>query len=238
MVRIHNIRQDIIALKSQYKEAGESERTGLAQLMGFLQKKIRVLRRAEWHQRCRRERARRCAAFIADSFKFTRELLGQKRSGKLVCSQEEMNQYLSNTYSDPKREQDLGQCDILIDPPEPSTQFDLSELQLKEVIEVVPKARAGSAPGPSNTSYKVYKNCSKLLFHLWKILRVIWRRGKIPEQSQSSFPPLGSKLNPDRPVLHNLPAERRSKDLLQHCFQPTVYQFGREHLHRYNSTER
>lgn len=41
------------------------------------------------------------------------------------------------------------------------------------------KARASSAPGLSGTWYKVYKNCPKLLLHLWKILRV---RGRIPEQ--------------------------------------------------------
>ncbi|XP_052402932.1 uncharacterized protein LOC127949523 [Carassius gibelio] len=58
----------------------------------------------------------------------------------------------------------------------------MSELQLKEVREVVRKARASSAPGPSGTSYKVYNNCPKLLLRLWKILRVIWMRGRIPEQ--------------------------------------------------------
>ena len=57
-VRIHNIRQEMKALKSQYKAAGQEERTGLAQLMCILRKKIRVLRRAEWHGRRRRERAR------------------------------------------------------------------------------------------------------------------------------------------------------------------------------------
>lgn len=50
-VRIHNIRQEMKALKSQYKEAGDEERIGMAQLMCILRKKIRVLRRAEWHRR-------------------------------------------------------------------------------------------------------------------------------------------------------------------------------------------
>ncbi|KAJ3614742.1 hypothetical protein NHX12_018312 [Muraenolepis orangiensis] len=58
----------------------------------------------------------------------------------------------------------------------------MSELQLKEVREVVHKARASSAPGPSGTSYKVYKYCPKLLLCLWYILRVFWRRGRIPDQ--------------------------------------------------------
>ncbi|KAJ3614965.1 hypothetical protein NHX12_018534 [Muraenolepis orangiensis] len=58
----------------------------------------------------------------------------------------------------------------------------MSELQLKEVREVVRKARASSAPGPSGTSYKMYKYCPKLLLRLWYILRVFWRRGRIPDQ--------------------------------------------------------
>ncbi|KAL7880336.1 hypothetical protein SRHO_G00025900 [Serrasalmus rhombeus] len=65
-------------------------------------------------------------------------------------------------------------------PPEPEVQFDLMELQLKEVREVVHKARARSATGPSGTSYKVYKNYPKLLLRLWKILQIFWRKGKIP----------------------------------------------------------
>ncbi|XP_062283087.1 uncharacterized protein LOC133987658 [Scomber scombrus] len=181
-VRIHNIRQEMKALKSQYKAAGEEERTGLAQLMCILRKNIRVLRRAEWHRRRRRERARKHAAFIANPFKFTKDLLGQKRSGKLASSQEDIDQHLKQTYSDPAREQELGECNTLIEPPEPDMQFDMSELQLAEVREVVRKARASSAPGPSGTSYKVYKNCPKLLLRLCKILRVFWRRGRIPDQ--------------------------------------------------------
>ncbi|KAL7836371.1 hypothetical protein AOLI_G00276550 [Acnodon oligacanthus] len=153
-MKIHNIRKEMKALKSQHKGAGEEEHIGLAQLMCILRKKIR----------------------------FTKDLLGQKRSGKLASSQEEIDQHLAKTYNDPGRELELVECNILIDPPEPEVQFDLTELQLKEVREVVHKARARSAPGPSCTSYKVYKNCPKLLLHLWKTLRIFWRKGKIPEQ--------------------------------------------------------
>lgn len=53
---------------------------------------------------------------------------------------------------------------------------------MKEVQEVVRKARSSSAPGPSGIPYKVYKNCPLLLRRLWKIIRVIWRRGKVAQQ--------------------------------------------------------
>lgn len=38
-------------------------------------------------------------------------------------------------------------------------------------------ARSASTPGPSKGPYTVYKCYPQLLLHLWKILRVIWRRG-------------------------------------------------------------
>ncbi|KAL7886007.1 hypothetical protein AOLI_G00063020 [Acnodon oligacanthus] len=122
--------------------------------------------------------------YIKNQRAFTKDLLGQKRSGKLTSSQEKIDQHLTQTYSDPGRELKLGECNIFIDPREPEVQFDLTEMQLREVREVVHKARARFAPGPSCTSYKVYKNCPKLLLCLWKILQVFCRKWKIPEQWQ------------------------------------------------------
>lgn len=90
--------------------------------------------------------------------------------------------HLHNTYSDPSRQDELGQCEFLVDPPPPTKEFDTREPLLKEVQEVVKKARASSAPGTSCVPYKVYKNCPLLLKRLWKILRVIWWRGKVAQQ--------------------------------------------------------
>ncbi len=128
-----------------------------------------------------KERARKRAAFLANSFKLTKQLLGQKRAGRLTCSKDAINDQLKVTYSDSIREQPLGPCDALITPPEPSSDFDLNEPCLREVEEVVRRARSSSAPGPSGVPYKVYKNCPKLLHRLWRVLKVIWRRGKIAQ---------------------------------------------------------
>ncbi len=84
-----------------------------------------------------RERARRHTAFIANPFGFTKQLLGQKWSGTLVCPVEEINQHLSDTYSDNRREEDLAPCRELITPPTPSTQFNTKEPTLAEVREAV-----------------------------------------------------------------------------------------------------
>lgn len=80
------------------------------------------------------------------------------------------------------RDHDLGPCRDLVAPPEPGTQFDSAEPTLKEVEEAVRAARSSSAPGPSGVPYKVYKLCPQLLRRLWKILKLIWRRGKVVAQ--------------------------------------------------------
>lgn len=76
----------------------------------------------------------------------------------------------------------MGECAVLIDPPEPDAQFDMSDSKPKEVREVVCKARASSAPGPSSTAYKVCEHCPRILMCLSKILQVFWRRRKILDQ--------------------------------------------------------
>lgn len=138
----------------------------MAELRAILRKRLMTLRRAEYHRRRRKERSRKRASFIANPFGFTKQLLGQKRDGNLDCSKEEIDLHLRNTYSDPSRQDELGQCDILVDPPPPNKDFDTREPLLKEVQEVVKKARASSAPGPSGVPYKVYKNCPLLLKRL------------------------------------------------------------------------
>lgn len=57
----------------------------------------------------------------------------------------------------------LGECRMLIVPSKPGTRMDKLELLLREVWEVLYKARSNSSPGPSGITYKVYKNYPKLL---------------------------------------------------------------------------
>lgn len=148
----------------------------------MLRKRLITLRGAEQHRRRKRERAWKRVAFISNLFQFTKQLLDLKKSGKLLCTKEQMDQNLQHTFSDPDREVELGNCDALITLLEPTEAFDLREPLFKEVQQVVKKARAGSAPGPSGTTYNIYKHYLRLLKRMWKIFRVIWRRGKVPKQ--------------------------------------------------------
>ncbi|CAJ1075238.1 LOW QUALITY PROTEIN: uncharacterized protein LOC109089580 [Xyrichtys novacula] len=181
-VKITQLRQELRSLRCRYRKANEEEKVALAELRDVVRERLTTLRRAEWHRKRGKERTRKRSAFIANPFEFTKKLLGEKRSGQLSCPEDVINRYISNTYSDGMREQDLGHCAALICPPEPSTLFNINEPTLKEVKEVIKSARTSSAPGPSGVPYKVFKHCPRLLERLWKILRTIWRRGRVPQQ--------------------------------------------------------
>ena len=45
---------------------------------------------------------------------------------------------------------------------------------------MIRKARAGAAPGPSGITYRVYKKCPRLTRRLWCLLKVVWRKKKLP----------------------------------------------------------
>ncbi|GFO00758.1 polyprotein [Plakobranchus ocellatus] len=53
---------------------------------------------------------------------------------------------------------------------------------LQEVIAVVNKARAKSAPGPNGVPYQLYKRCPNVLKKLHKILRSAWKNIKISKE--------------------------------------------------------
>nr|AAN12398.1 polyprotein [Tetraodon nigroviridis] len=180
--KISQLRQELRVLKKQFKGASEDQKPGLAELRCTLRKKLLTLRRAEWHRRRAKERAKKRAAFLANPFGFTKQLLGQKRSAHLECAKEEVDSYLHDTFSDAERENSLGECRVLISPPEPACSFNTKAPTWKEIQTVVRAARNNSAPGPNGVPYLVYKRCPKLLARLWKILRVIWRRGKVAHQ--------------------------------------------------------
>jgi hypothetical protein len=203
--RLHHIsiiRSELRRLTKAYKVAKEEERGALVELRDISRKKLISLRRAEYTRRSRKERMKKRAQFTSNPFQFMKRLLGDTRSGRLECPKEEVEQHLKETYSDPGRDNSLGECKQLIQPEEPTVSFDESEPRWEEVKEIIKKARAGSAPGPNGISYRVYKSCPKLARRLWKLSKLVWRKGVLAETwliSEGCF----------------IPKEEGSKDLTQ-----------------------
>ncbi|XP_033747101.1 uncharacterized protein LOC117332324 [Pecten maximus] len=183
---VAKLRKELKVLRRLFREANEQEKFGLQQLRSDIRGKLTTLQKAERSRKRRRETTRKRAAFIANPYKFTTSLLGGERSGKLETSEQEIEQHLEETHCDAERNNPLGECDRIPSEEEPTIPLDEKEPTWKEVVEVVKKARSGSAPGPSGIPYKVYKMCPKLLRRLWRLLKVIWRKGKIPECWQTA----------------------------------------------------
>ncbi|KAI4888323.1 hypothetical protein NFI96_008073 [Prochilodus magdalenae] len=162
-MKISQLWQELRLLRKQHKQAKQEEKSGLKELHNILGRKLTTLWRAEWHRRTGRKRARKRTAFMANPFGVTKKMFGQKRSGQLACAEDEINEYLSSTYSDRKREEHLGPCTSLTTPPEHTVAFNNKEPNLKEVEAVIKPARSSLAPGPSGVLYVVYKRCPKLL---------------------------------------------------------------------------
>lgn len=141
-----------------------------------------TLRRAEWHRTQGKERVRKLAAFISNPFNFTKKLLGDKRSGNLKCPTKEVDSFLHDTLSDPERDLELEPHMALKNPKPPAVEFSMRELSWSEVQDVVKRAQSASAPGPSGLPYTVYKCYPQLLWHLWKILKVLRHREWIVAQ--------------------------------------------------------
>ncbi|XP_070689483.1 uncharacterized protein [Pempheris klunzingeri] len=89
------LRQELKSLRCQFKAAKEEERPALSELTNIVRKKLITLRRAEWHRRKGKERARKQSAFIGNPFAFTKRLLGQKRSSHLACPVGEIDHHLN-----------------------------------------------------------------------------------------------------------------------------------------------
>ena len=84
------------------------------------------------------------------------------KSGKLHCSKEDHEQHLKTTYSHERKREPLASIKRLVKPTEPGIDFDISEPKLKEVIEVIRKARVGSAPGLNGIGHQLYKKAPAL----------------------------------------------------------------------------
>jgi len=170
-----------------------------------------------------------------------KETLEQKRTWQLSCSREEVEEHLRNTHSDQSRQVEMEGHERIADVPMPEVAFIEGEPTLKEVQDILKKARSKSAPGPNGIPYKVYKSCPKLLRRLWKLLKVVWRKGDVPMEWQ-------------RAECIFVPKEEDSKDIGQFrtisllnadgedihvSARPTSYYIhDQQRVHRYIGTER
>jgi len=98
-----------------------SEKEGIKELTSSLREQLIRTRRAErFKQRLKKQKAHKGAAqFIKDTYRFTKSLLGEARSGTLTSSKEVVEESVEEVFSDPTRDNALeGNHGLInIDPP-------------------------------------------------------------------------------------------------------------------------
>ena len=168
-------------MKKLWKKASDAEREGLLLLQRDIKSRLATLRRAENLRKLRKKKEHTRTCFYKDPFKFVKDLFTTEKNGTLKTSKQELEQHLEKVHLDSKRHEQ-----ITIPPDIPPIQppvFNLhtSPPQWKEVENTVRRARAASAPGPNGVPYKLYKYAPDVLRFLWRLMRVVWQKQRIPK---------------------------------------------------------
>lgn len=86
MTLVSNRRQ----LRKKWRKAAPEEKEGLKVLWSDIKQRLTTLRRAERLRRRRKWKEKARKDFFTDPFWFARQLLDEKRSGKLAISKEDL----------------------------------------------------------------------------------------------------------------------------------------------------
>ena len=140
--QIEECRQCLRQLRKRYMSATEGEKLGLQHLREIQRDRLINLRKAEGFRRRRKARDRTRAAFTSNPYRFSKTLLGGEKSGRLECSKEDIEQYLAEVHSDPRREEQLGVSPRICPEDPPTLLLDMKEPTWREIQEVVRKARS------------------------------------------------------------------------------------------------
>ncbi|GFR85033.1 reverse transcriptase [Elysia marginata] len=169
--KMNKLRKQKRNLKKQILVANSEEKKGLQEIWQHLKARHSALSRAESARKKHSQKRKNQERFLRDPFQFARQLFQQPKSGTLAVSREDLEAHLKKSYSDTNQELPLEEAAGLIWPAAPGIKFNNKPPNLQEVVAVVNKARAKSAPGPNGVPYLLYKRCPNVLKRLHKILR-------------------------------------------------------------------
>ena len=198
-----------------------------------------MISRAENQRKHRKKKRQARRAFYSNPYAFAKKLFVESKSGKLGVPKEELENHLKMTYSDDLNGIPIPPLRDLPKPQDPTVMFDDSGIKPKEVRDFVHKARAGSAPSLNGISYKLFKNCPRVLRKLPILLQQAWKKAIvpkercladgiwIPKEMQSkgitNFRPI-SLLNVEGKILFGVPARRMTTFLMSNHYINTSVQ--------------
>jgi Reverse transcriptase (RNA-dependent DNA polymerase) len=236
---INRLRKEKNILKRRWKESVDHEKQAINELVKDVRRRLVGVLKVERLVRKRKERKVANDKFVKNPFVYARGLLDAKKSGSLAVQKEELDQYIKKSYGSAERNTELGPTPIVNRPSTPGREFCLVDIQLKEIEEVVRKARAKSSAGPNGVSYKVFKKCAELRKKLWGLLKVAWRKKVvhpewqiadgvfIPKEEKSvelsQFRPI-ALMNVEGKIFFSVLAKRVSTFVLENGYIDTTIQ--------------
>lgn len=228
------------ALRERLRNSAETEKQGILVLLDDVRERLQKLARAEALRKKRKARRKSLNSFMKNPYGFAKKLFEQSKNGELKASQAEVEAHLAEVYG--------NKNDVCMDipglkrPASPGYSFEMGDIKLNEVMQVVTKARAKSAPGMNGISYKLYKKCPGIVEVLTKVLNQIWRSGRIPDEwccangvyipkedkaeNLGQFRPI-SLLNVEGKIFFSVLAKRLTDYLMNNGFiDPSVQKAG------------
>ncbi|KAL7889491.1 hypothetical protein AOLI_G00017490 [Acnodon oligacanthus] len=196
---------------------------------------------AESTRKKSKDKENKRSQFTKDPFRFTRTLLGEAKSGRLIIPKEDVEALLKETNNDTHRNQALDAKPSINSTKILEKELNISEPSWKEVQEVLKKARTGSAPGLSGIPYEMYKKCPIFLRRLWKLIWMISRKGIMPsfwKKAEGCFVPKEensstidhfrtiSLLSVESKMLFSVLAKRMTSYMTENGYINTILQKG------------
>ena len=180
--KLEELRAQKKRLRKRWLNATEEEKEGIKVLYEDIKAQHRTAMRQERRFQRKKQRRRSCQNFLKNPYGFAKQIFVESKSGKLNCTQRDLEDHLKKTYCDPTRHENPPAMSGIPCPTRPGSQFDMGELRKKEVDDFFKKARAKSRPGKDCVPYKVYKNCPHLRYQLYLLLKEAWKTKSIAEK--------------------------------------------------------
>ncbi|CAC5393840.1 unnamed protein product [Mytilus coruscus] len=114
-------------------------------------------------------------------YKFTKATLDETKAGSVQSTKDEVEKHLSETHSDERQWEHLGNCEKIENVPEPEISMNVKEQSWKEVVDVVKKDTHVQAIWVLK-ALEMTVTCSRMDFKPMKSRPLIIRNGKSTHQ--------------------------------------------------------
>ena len=168
-------------------------------LLAVVRQRLRNFRRGEKNRKKRWKIEESYQSFTKNPFQAGKKVLDPKCDVKLECDKPSLDQFKTNTLSDPLKNFPLPPLNGLPNKPTCVFDFDNSTLKVEDFAFLLNSRQNGSSPGINGIPYKVYKKCPKAMSFLFKIFKSCVKLSSVPLQWRVAAEVYVPKVKPPNP---------------------------------------